>query len=176
MMALHAGLLHACGSSETVRASGQVAAVSWNSVVDVAAQSELIDKLLLWVQENTNYDVSAIRQSPPHINFCNVGERIEYEGERIIVDPDLNAAYDSQLRRINIVGPWDLHNTMDQSILLHELIHDVQSVNRTWYCLQEPEWEAYKLQDAWLAQQGTVSGFDWLYIYFLSRCPRDHHP
>jgi len=38
------------------------------------------------------------------------------------------------------------------------------------------EWEAYKLQEAWLAEQGLASGFDWPQIFLLSRCPWDVHP
>ncbi len=139
-------------------------------------KNSLIDSLLDWVELNTQYDVSQTRNDPPIVDFCTVGELIEYEGQQIIVDSHLNAAFDSQRRRINIVGQWDPHSVRDQSILLHELVHDVQLQNRKWICLQQPEWEAYKLQDAWLQEHGEDSGFDWLYIYFLSRCPRDHHP
>lgn len=139
-------------------------------------QPSLIDSLLDWVELNTQYDVSQTMSDPPVVDFCKVGELIEYEDRQVIVDTHLNAAYDSQRRRINIVGQWSPDNIRDQSILLHELVHDVQLQNREWYCLQQPEWEAYQLQDAWLQEQGVDSGFDWLYIYFLSRCPRDHHP
>lgn len=147
-----------------------------NGDVPDELETSLIDSLLDWVELNTQYDVSKTRQDPPILDFCKVGELIEYEGLQIMVDAGLNAAYDSHRRTINIVGSWNPDSTWDQSILLHELVHDVQLQNREWYCLQQPEWEAYRLQDAWLQQQGMQSGFDWLYIYFLSRCPRDHHP
>jgi hypothetical protein len=61
-------------------------------------------------------------------------------------------------------------------VLLHELIHHVQLANRDYECLEQPEWEAYQLQEAFLAEHGIASGFDWLQIYFLSQCPRDIHP
>ena len=81
-----------------------------------------------------------------------------------------------EIRRIHLVRPWDASNTKDRSRLLHELIHDVQYINRGWTCKEEPEWEAYKLQEAWLAAQGVASEFDWLHIFMLSRCPRDIRP
>ncbi len=176
LASLHSGPMYAHESDCT--SDSQISETSARVSVDAPDDLEksLIDSLLDWVELNTEYDVSKTREDPPVLHFCTVGERIEYEGRRIIVDAGLNAAYDSQLRTIYIVGSWNPDSISDQSILLHELLHDVQLQNREWYCLQQPEWEAYKLQDAWLQQQGVDSGFDWLYIYFLSRCPSDHHP
>lgn len=176
LFSLHFGALHAHESDCTSPSS--FSETEGPVVVDDPddPRKSLIDSLLDWVELNTQYDVSQTRSDPPVVNFCMVGELIKYEGRQIIVDTHLNAAYDSQRRRISIVGQWSPDNIRDQSILLHELVHDVQLLNREWYCLQQPEWEAYKLQDAWLQEHGVDSGFDWLYIYFLSRCPRDHHP
>jgi hypothetical protein len=137
---------------------------------------QLFDSLMDWIEENTSYDVSMTRIDPPSINWCHVGDSIDYEGDQVLVEPDLIAAYDSVRREILLVRPWNSADARDQSVLLHELIHDVQSANREWYCQQQPEWEAYHLQDKWLAEHGLESSFDWLYIYFLSRCLRDHHP
>jgi hypothetical protein len=61
-------------------------------------------------------------------------------------------------------------------VLLHELVHAVQFDNRSWDCLGAPEWQAYKMQEAWLAEHGISADFDWLLIYMQSRCPRDIHP
>lgn len=99
-----------------------------------------------------------------------------YEGAQVLVDQELRAAYDLPGNRVFLAQPWDAAAAPDQSVLMHELIHALQLHNRDWECLQAPEWEAYELQDAWLAAQGVPSGFDWLHVYFLSRCPRDHHP
>lgn len=67
-------------------------------------------------------------------------------------------------------------NPRDVSILLHELTHHVLFTNRSYACLQESEWEAYKLQEAYLEENEIASGFGWLQIYFLSKCPSDIHP
>jgi Domain of unknown function (DUF6647) len=137
---------------------------------------EVVRDLIEWIGQNTNYDIERSLTNPPSVSFCDTGETIEYEAMEIVVDAQLRAAYDAKIRHVFLVRPWDASDTMDQSRLLHELIHDVQYLNRGWNCLQEPEWEAYKLQEMWLAQNGLDANFDWLQIFFASRCPRDIHP
>ncbi len=136
----------------------------------------VIQALLDWIEAKTEYEVSALRAAPPVISFCAVGERIPYEVGTALVDVTLNGAYDHPRNTILLVQPWDPADPRDRSVLLHELIHAVQLQNRTYACLEEAEWEAYKLQEAYLADHGLDSGFDWLQIYFWSQCPRDIHP
>ncbi|MEX5727288.1 hypothetical protein Ga0609869_000641 [Rhodovulum iodosum] len=136
----------------------------------------LVQELLVWIGRATGYDVAESLARPPEIDFCSKGEWVDYEDARVLVDDQLRAVYDWPRRRVLIVRPWHADAPRDVSVLLHELVHHVQLLNRDWECLQAPEWEAYKLQDRWLAERGIASGFDWLAIYFMSRCPRDIHP
>lgn len=136
----------------------------------------LVQELLIWVGKNSPYEVTKSREDPPTISFCKTGEIIEYEGEDILVNADLRAAYDLPRRHIFLVQPWSAEDRFDQSRLLHELIHDVQLLNRSWECVQKPEWEAYKLQEKWLLGHGVDPQFNWLLIYFMAKCPRDIHP
>ena len=136
----------------------------------------VIRDLVQWIGTHTDYDISTTLARPPGISFCDDGTDISYEGEEVMVDPLLRAAYDMEARRIHLVRPWHASNARDLSSLLHELIHDVQYLNRDWSCKEEPEWEAYKLQETWLAEQGMQSGFNWTQILLFSRCPRDTHP
>jgi len=136
----------------------------------------LITDLLNWIGGNTDYDVASSLAHPPTVSFCNTGETLVYEGDHVAVPSDLRGAYDWPATRVLLARPWAAESLRDQSVLLHELGHHVQLQNRRYSCLQEPEWQAYKLQEAWLAEQGIASGFDWLVIYMASRCPRDHHP
>lgn len=61
-------------------------------------------------------------------------------------------------------------------MLLHDLVHFVQFLNRGYECPQAADWEAYQLQAQWLEARGVEPGFDWLHVYFMSRCPHDVHP
>jgi len=142
---------------------------------DIAVAGEipptLLDDLVGWIARNTDYDVSLTYRSPPTISLCEPGDTVTYEGADLIVDPALRAAYDLRARRIHLVAPWSPENPFDVSVLLHELIHDVQLANRGWDCIGAPELEAYWLQDKWLAERGIRPGFDWAAIRMLSRCP-----
>lgn len=137
---------------------------------------QLVDSLLDWVAAHSTYDVAPMHDVPPAVIFIEAGDKFECEGEDVIVEDGVHAVYDHSTRQIRIVLPWDILKSYDQSILLHEIVHDVQLNSRYWFCPAETEWEAYQLQDEWLKEHDSVSGFDWLHVYFLSRCPRDFHP
>ncbi len=135
--------------------------------------AEIVTELVGWIALNTSYDVSQVYRTPPEIVFCSVGQTVPYEGDELIVESSLRAAYDLHRRLIYLVQPWSEDNPRDVSVLLHELLHDVQLSNREWPCVAAPELEAYWLQDKWLAGRGIASGFDWEAIWILSRCPAE---
>lgn len=135
-----------------------------------------VGQLLDWIEQQTDYDASKARSDPPAIVTCATGDVIDYAHEATIVDQGIHGLYDFDQRRIYLIEPWEYDNLLDRSVLLHELFHAVQLDNREWDCVGAPEWEAYKLQEAWLAEHGLEADFDWIEIYFWSRCPKDIHP
>jgi hypothetical protein len=141
-----------------------------NQAVPTVTPSLYAD-LVGWIALNTSYDVSQTWYDPPEIVFCSVGDVVNYEGRDLLVDRALRAVYDLPDRRITIALPWSPDGLFDRSLLLHELIHDVQHQNREWDCIGEPEWEAYRLQDKWLQENGAFLPFDWSMIRRLSNCP-----
>ncbi len=143
---------------------------------DCIVTDQLVGELLDWVSDHTKYDVATVRSDVPEISFCRTGDNIVYHDEHMIVESDTEALYDTRNRKIYLVGTWNADRPNDVSVLLHELIHAVQFDNRTWRCLGQPEWEAYKLQEKWLAERGIKANFDWLVIYMISRCTKDIHP
>lgn len=136
----------------------------------------VFDQLVGWIALRTTYDVRQLYRDPPTISFCTVGEIVAYEGSDLTVEDGLRAAYDLSRRHVYLVQPWSVDDLFDRSVLLHELIHDVQLSNREWDCIGAPEWEAYQLQDLWLTEHGISHDFNWLGIYLMSRCPSDMHP
>lgn len=136
----------------------------------------LVADLLDWIAAETAYDVAPIRADPPAVTFCDRGDAIFYEDLEVLVGDDIFGLYDAHRRRIVLVRPWDAADPRDRGVLLHELVHRVQLANRSWECLSAPEYEAYTLQARYLEQHGIDPGFDWLHIYFLSKCPVDIHP
>lgn len=143
---------------------------------DDTVPAALVARLIDWIGRHTGYDVSETRTDPPDMVFAWSGSQVPYEHGSLMVGRSLRAAYDEPARRIHLVRPWHVADVHDRSTLLHELIHDVQYRNRRWPCAGKAEWEAYKLQEAWLAERGIASGFNWQQIFFLSRCRRDMHP
>ena len=136
-----------------------------------APSAALVPDLLGWIALNTMYSVKAAWDDPPEVSFCDVGEAVAYEGLTLTIEPFLAAAYDLRARRIYLVRPWSEDDLRDVSVLLHELIHDVQLGDHEWPCSGAPEFEAYWLQDKWLSERGIVSGFDWRLIIKMSTCP-----
>lgn len=137
---------------------------------------ELVRGLVDWIGDATGYAVDSARRDPPEIRFCTEGSALAYADDSIVVEPEERGLYDIARRRIHLVAPWQPDNPRDVAVLLHELVHDIQFQNRHWECNNAAEWQAYKLQDQWMTEQGLDAGLDWLRIYMWSRCPRDHHP
>ncbi len=132
--------------------------------------------MLDWIAGNTSYDIKKLNADPPTIHFSDVGSVISYQGQSLIVDRRLSAAYDSQANRIYLKRPWSAADTSDLSTLLHELVHALQLSSRAWPCANATEWQAYKLQEAWLQDHGVEPTFDWLKILISSQCRPDIHP
>ncbi|WP_137700156.1 DUF6647 family protein [Marimonas lutisalis] len=144
---------------------------------DCAPPSDtVIDTLIHWIGANSPYDVRALHAAPPSVSFCRTGQEITYEGQDLIVDELLRAAYDARANRIYLVLPWHEDDPRDRSALLHELVHAAQMGAADWPCVQAMEWDAYQLQAEWLRQQGIDPGFNWFDIYMRAQCPKDIHP
>lgn len=136
----------------------------------------LIESLLVWIGEHSRYDVSPALSNPPTVGFCRPGMTVEYEQEDLVVERPLVAFYDIKKRHIFLVEPWNPDEIASVSSLLHELTHDVQHLSKDWPCWGKAEWEAYKLQERWLLEQGVTPDFNWADIFLQSLCPRDIHP
>ena len=147
------------------------------STADALPIKALKISLLEWIGENSDYDVSSIITNPPVVHFCERGRPFTYEGKVINFDETIRGIYDETTKEICLAKPWDASNTEDIGVLLHELAHHVQFENRLWLCGQKTEWQAYKLQEAWLQERDIDPEFNWVYIYMSSSCsPRDIHP
>lgn len=85
------------------------------------------------------------------------------------------ALYDRLNALVLIAAPWDASDTVDRSVLLHELVHHAQALlGRRHPCQGGFEYEAYALQEAWLEARGldleASIGLDPLARILLSTC------
>ena len=85
--------------------------------------------------------------------------------------------YDPDTQTIFLVRPWSMRSPQDVSVLLHELTHHRQATARHWYCPGQQELPAYRLQEAWLADQGESIRTNWIAASLAAGCTRsDFHP
>ena len=152
------------------------ASVGFEHDACVRPPKALVAELVDWIRAATQYDVSRTRADPPVILFCDEGDTLDYAGGTTLIEPGEGGVYDYAARVIYIVAPWDPEDTWQRSILLHEIVHDVQFLNRSWPCPNATEIEAYELQDAWLLENGVQHDFNWLAIWFWAQCPGGPHP
>lgn len=83
--------------------------------------------------------------------------------------------YDPDRSEILLVRPWGLRNAEDVGVLLHELVHHRQALHH-WYCPAAQELPAYRLQEAWLSEQGLSADVNWMAVVLDAGCtPRDKH-
>jgi hypothetical protein len=136
---------------------------------------EIIDDLNDWIARTEVYKPATT--SPERIVFVNAGETIMADGRKVTVKNRTRGLYDGETATIYLARPWSGDNPYDRSVLLHELVHHAQSNARHWYCPQAMEWDAYRLQEEFLAQGNIESGFYWPAILLESSCSkRDIHP
>jgi hypothetical protein len=66
---------------------------------------------------------------------------------------------------------WDPNDVQSVSFLVHELVHHAQLYRGIAYaCNNTKEYEAYRLQNAWLAEHGESPVVDETWIAKMSRC------
>lgn len=145
--------------------------------VDRKRLAELQIEILRWIGGHSPYDVTDLYDQLPPVAFCDHGATYIYKGKPLHFGNRLAGVYDDVAEQICLAKPWDINNARDQSVLLHELIHFVQFRSKGWFCPQKTEWQAYKLQEAWMSERGLEPNFNWAFILLESSCGvRDRHP
>ena len=88
----------------------------------------------------------------------------------------VEALYSERDHSIYLSDGWKADNLRRSSILLHELVHHLQYLNHVKVtCESEYELQAYKLQLAWLGEQGVKDPLDYMGIdpflfFMLGKC------
>ncbi len=91
--------------------------------------------------------------------------------------PAVHAFYHVETRTIFLTEGWRADSPSDTSILVHEVVHHLQTVNgKTFECNAAREGRAYEAQELWLAQFGTSLeaefGIDDMTRLVISACGR----
>lgn len=134
-----------------------------------------MEQLDLWLDTYTDLP----RPDTPlaRIGFVAAGEAVPYAGRMTRLESTMRGLYDEASATIYLVRPWFGDTAPDRSVLLHEMAHHRQATAKHWYCPEAMEWDAYRIQEEYLAKLGETGDFNWTWIALLSSCaPRDHHP
>ena len=132
---------------------------------------EIIMALMIWIGANTNYNVDVLE---PKILFVTQDQLEQaYYGEENYEGTVLYGFYDITLNLIILPDTWDRTDPWSQSVLLHEMIHYLQDVNKIkYFCVEEMEKDTWPLQKQYLKEQHN---FDWdydkLWHLLISSCP-----
>lgn len=129
--------------------------------------------LIAWIAAQTHWTV---HETPPIrlIPFEETQKRFNAEEPTRLY---IGAFYSEKDHTIYLPGNWHPNALRDRSILLHELVHHLQYLNHVKVtCESEYEFQAFKLQAAWLSEQGVeypldLMGVDLRYVLMLSHCP-----
>lgn len=147
--------------------------LAWRTSDNLA---ELVSHLESWLDANTDLPP---RDSMPTFEQISLAEANNLQGGAQAARTDTTRGlYDPDAQTIYLVRPWDARNPFDVSVLLHELVHHRQNGEGAhWYCPGAQELDAYRLQDAWLAELGLEANVNWIAVILESGCtPRDIHP
>ncbi|KZY39677.1 hypothetical protein A3731_10430 [Roseovarius sp. HI0049] len=141
---------------------------------NAASLSDLIATLDHWLDAESPYPARATAPrlrliSPQRARAMSTGPGRLGATRRGLYDPDTQTIY--------LVRPWSMRNPQDVSVLLHELAHHRQATAQHWYCPGQQELPAYRLQEAWLAEQGARIRINWIAATLAGGCtPHDFHP
>jgi hypothetical protein len=142
---------------------------------EARAVREALPVLELWLDHAGVYP--RVERPLAGIALVDYGHVVAGADHRTVIGGTMRGAYDARTATIYLVRPWFGDSPEDLGVLLHELVHHRQVDAKHWYCERAMEWDAYKLQEAWLADHGLESGFAWAAILLGSSCAvRDHHP
>ena len=128
---------------------------------------------MLWIGANTGYNVDL--SLPDVIRMDRAPLEYQYFQGKVPKNSDVHGFYNLKDKKIYIRGEYPLGHPWAQGLLLHELLHYVQDMNKeVFQCVAEMEKDVWPLQQKYLKD---VHDFDWNYdeLWYLtvSNCAED---
>lgn len=131
----------------------------------------LVMTLMLWLSSHSdlNWKVPL-----PFIEQVSHEELLKI-GKGDIPGTVLLAVYDHEKRIIYLSSRFDPENFDHRGILVHELLHHIQNVNKVWYrnCISEYEVEAYRVHNLWYTEHGRPPLNPPGFAILMSVCPSE---
>jgi hypothetical protein len=154
-------------------------------VKDSAAQTisaKIVRGYIKWIVNQTGWSIRDV----PIIKTISLGELRKMflrPSTGALIDPSgleeirPGALYSKDEHLIYLATSWKKDDLIDQSILVHELVHHLQMENHIQFeCWGRYEAQAYELQIRWLRSQGIEDPYKLLHatraaIDTLAECP-----
>ena len=129
----------------------------------------------MWIVAHTGWTVRVA----PGIRFVRRKQLVEMYagGNENAKTMDIGALYSPEHQMIYLSTEWNPDDLHDRAILLHELIHHLQKVNKIKSeCPSRREFEVYSLEISWLREKGIKEPYKVLrindvFMLTLSQCP-----
>ena len=145
----------------------------------------LLLTLLLWINQNTQFDYNAANGLPTieaadqmTLAELMIDDDAEFANNRHTVSfqnfvNQLEALYDHDQDRILVSARIDVNSPYGRSVLIHELVHFIQyrqGAQDQVNCLNALEKEAYETQALYMAAHDIPMNFDKLTVALRSIC------
>ncbi|MEJ2157865.1 MAG: hypothetical protein P8X96_21250 [Desulfobacteraceae bacterium] len=145
----------------------------------------LLLTLLLWINQNTQFDYSAANGLPAieaaeqmTLAELMIDDEAELAGNRHTASfqnfvNQLEAVYDHDRNRILVSGRINWDSPYGRSVIVHELVHFIQyrqGVQDQVACLNALEKDAYEAQALYMAAHDIPMNFDKLTVALRSMC------
>lgn len=116
----------------------------------------LIDAIVLWL--TANFDLLKPENAPALVSVADTElVAMRYGPDATVVPGLVVAVYDESAQTIYLSDGWTGRTPADLSILVHEMVHHLQSAaNMPFACPGEREALAYHAQNAWLGLFGET--------------------
>jgi hypothetical protein len=136
---------------------------------------EIVRGYIKWIADQTGWSVADV----PPIKTVSSSElnKMLFGSSNEVAPVQPGALYSKNEHLIFLASTWRKDDVLDQSILLHELVHHLQMENHVQFeCWGRYEAQAYELQIRWLSTQGIEDPYKFLHaskasIETLSECP-----
>lgn len=125
---------------------------------------ETLDDIVAWL--SSNFDLPAIKERPA-IEFASRMELARLRARDLassqsfigkdgqLAQREVVALYDTNTRAILLPDDWGGTSPVDQSVLVHEMVHHLQNLGKLKFdCLHAREKTAYLAQAKWLERFG----------------------
>lgn len=146
-------------------------ATAWSRAENLPHLIRALDR---WLDAESPYPA---RPDPPRIRLVSPHRILALSSADHRQGGRRRGLYDPDSRTIYLARPWSMRDARDVSVLLHELTHHRQATARHWYCPGQQELPAYRLQAAWLVEQGETIAINWIAATLAAGCvSRDIHP